>query len=71
MAAFLTETFGAVFMLFMLQQHAASVQPDTTSDVSKLEMKNSKRNNFTGLFVRILYGVFQWEPVLLGSCWQT
>lgn len=35
----------------MLQQHAASVQPDTTSDVSKLEMKNSKHNNFIGLLL--------------------
>lgn len=31
------------------------MQPDTTSGVSKLEMENSKHNNLTGLFVRILY----------------
>lgn len=44
----LSEMFGAGFMVF-LQQHAASVQSDTTSDVSKLEMRNSKHNNFIGL----------------------
>lgn len=43
---------------FFLQHHASSAQSGTTSDVSKLEMPNSKYN-FTGLFVRIFYGAFQ------------
>lgn len=46
------------FFFFFFFAMAASVQSDTASDVSKLEMRNSKHNNFTGLLVRIFHGIF-------------